>query len=74
MMDHYFGSNILYLWHLIDHVHENNITGLLKCIDFEKVFDTIEWEFLFKTLEYFNSGETLINWIKVFCNGCTPTF
>ena len=35
---------------------ENNIAGLMMCIDFEKAFDTVKWE-IFKTLEYFNCGE-----------------
>ena len=55
-------------------MNENNTAGLLICTDSEKAFDTIEWEFLFKTLEYFNFGETLINCIKIFYNGYTFTF
>ena len=43
-------------------------------IDYEKAIDTIEWEFLFKTLEYFNFGETLMNCIKISYNGCPSTF
>ena len=40
---------ILELQHLIDYVNENSIAGLSVCIDFEKAFDTFDWEFLFKT-------------------------
>ena len=43
MKDHYIGSNILEVQHLKDcYVNENNIAGLLMCMDFEKAFDTIE--------------------------------
>ena len=42
MKDHYIGSNILELQHLIDYVNEHNIAGVLMCIDFEKAFDTVE--------------------------------
>ena len=31
-------------------------------------------EILFKPLEYYNDIEILINWIKIFYNGCTSTF
>ena len=34
-------------------------------VDFEKVFDTISWSFLYKTLEYFNFGQTFIHYIKL---------
>ena len=71
MNDHYIGSNILELQNLIDYVNENNMAGLLMCIDFEKGFDTIEWEFLFKTQEYFKFGEILISCIKIYYNVCT---
>lgn len=37
-------------------------------IDFEKAFDSLSWEFLFSTLKFFNFGESIINWIKVFYN------
>ena len=37
MKDHYIGSNILELEHLIDYVNENNIAGLLMCNDFGKI-------------------------------------
>ena len=49
MKDHYIDSNILEIQHLIDYVNENNIAGLLMCIDFEKKNDTTGWGFLFKT-------------------------
>ena len=70
MKDYYTGTNILELQHLIDFVNEKTIAGLLMCIAFEKAFVTIEWEFLFKNLEYFNLGEPPINLIKIFYNGC----
>ena len=46
-----------------------NIPGLLLFLVFEKAFDTLEWAFIHKTLEYFDFGPSLIKWIKVFyCN------
>ena len=55
MNDHYISSNILELHCLGDYVIENNIAGLLMCIDFEKKhLILLDWNFLSKTLEYFN--------------------
>ena len=42
------------------------IPGLLLFIDFEKAFDTLEWSFIETTLKYYNFGESLILWIKLF--------
>ena len=43
----------------------NKISGFLTLVDFEKAFDTIEWSFLFKTLQCFNFGEHFIKWIQL---------
>jgi hypothetical protein len=37
-------------------------------IDFEKAFDSISWDFLLSVLKFFNFGESIINWVKVFYN------
>ena len=43
--------------------------GLLLFLDFEKAFDTLEWPFICKTVQYFGFGPSLLNWLKVFyCN------
>ena len=43
--------------------------GLLLFLDFEKAFDTLEWPFIRKTVQYFGFGLSLLNWLKVFyCN------
>ena len=42
------------------------LSGILLLIDFEKAFDSIEWDFLYQSLEAFNFGPTLIRWIKTF--------
>ena len=32
--------------------------------DFSKAFDTLEWEFMFKTLDFFNFGTSFKQWIR----------
>ena len=49
------------------HVTEiKEIPGLLMLIDFEKAFDSLSWEFLYKAMAFFGYSKNLINWIKVF--------
>ena len=35
-------------------------------IDFEKAFDTLEWDFVFQTLKKMSFGQSFINWVKFF--------
>ena len=50
----------------MDHTKNTNIAGMLLFIDFEKAFDSLEWNFLFKSLEIFGFGPCLIRWVKTF--------
>lgn len=45
---------------------QKNIPGVAVFLVFEKVFDSIEWNFIHKYLETFNFGLDLSQWIKVF--------
>lgn len=37
-------------------------------IDFEKVFDLVEWMFFDEVLKFFNFGEFIRYWVKIFYN------
>ena len=50
----------------IKYTTAKSIPGLLRFLDFEKAFDTVEWSFLHKTLQHYNFGPTAIQWIKPF--------
>ena len=56
---------------MIQYTNKNDIPGLLVLIDCEKAFDTIEWDFLFKTLKSYNFGKTFIDWIKLLYSNIT---
>ena len=45
---------------------ENDLSGLLVAIDFEKAFDSLDWTFLNKALMAFNFEESFINWVNTF--------
>ena len=44
---------------------KNDYDNILLFLDFEKAFDAVEWNFLFKTLEKFNFGKNFIKWIRI---------
>ena len=59
------GENIRLIDGIINHSAAHNIPGSLLFLDFEKVFDTAEWSFIWKTLGSFNFGPSITNWIKL---------
>jgi hypothetical protein len=58
-------DNIRLIYDMLQFTEENDIPGLFLLIDFEKAFD---WDFLLSVLKFFNFGESIINWVKVFYN------
>ena len=50
---------------IFDYCDSTDTDGLLLLLDFEKAFDSVEWNFLFKTLEKFNFGPNFISWVKI---------
>jgi hypothetical protein len=63
--DRYIGENIRCVIDINEICKNNNIQGLALQIDFEKAFDSISWDYMFKTLEKMNFGEDFIKWVKI---------
>ena len=61
----FIGSNARLLLDIFEYCESNNKEGILMFLDFQKAFDSVEWNFLFKTLEKFNFGQQFIRWIKI---------
>ena len=61
----YIGENTRTLEDIMTYTSKNKIPGYIVLVDFRKAFDSIEWEFLFKTLEKFNFGNMFMRWIKI---------
>lgn len=47
---------------------DNDLDGILLFLDFEKAFDSVEYNFMFKTLEKFRFGDKFIDMIKLLYN------
>jgi hypothetical protein len=50
---------------------QKHIPGLIINIDFEKAFDSVDWEFLKLTMAKFNLRHCFINWVKTFYSDIT---
>ena len=60
----YIGNNARFLIDLIEYADENQIGGLLICVDFRKAFDSLNWNFMIEVLKKLNFGPSFINMIK----------
>ena len=68
----FIGENIRLINSVIDYAEKQNILGLLLLfVDFGKAFDTLEWTFVEKTLFFYNFGESIKSWIKLFYTNIT---
>lgn len=60
----FIGENVRMIYDIMQYTEQNQIPGLLMLIDFEKAFDTISWKFIYQTLDFFNFGASIKNWIQ----------
>ena len=65
----YIGDNIRLIYDTISYLDDHDLSGLLLNIDFEKAFDSISWEFMFKVLKAFGFQKDICKWISVFYKG-----
>ena len=61
-------ENIRVIYDMMKFTDEHQIPGLLLFIDFEKAFDSLSWNFLYKALQHLNFGESVRQWVKIFYN------
>ena len=61
----YIGENARLILDIFEYCENENSDGILLFLDFEKAFDSVEWNFLYKVLQKFNIGNTFIKWIKI---------
>ena len=69
MKGRYIGENIRLIFEILQTTDEQNIPGSLFFFsDFEKAFDSVNHEYMYKCLKHFSFGNDLINWVKLFYN------
>ena len=64
----FIGEAIRSIFDIIDFTAKENIPGLLLFIDFQKTFDSVEWEFLIESLKKLNFGQDFLQWVETFYN------
>ena len=58
---------------IMEFTERYQMNGLLVAIDFQKAFDSINHDFMFKALSVFNFGSSLIRWIQIFYKNISST-
>ena len=61
----FIGNNIRLVDDIINYAVSHKIGGALMFLDFQKVFDSLEWDFLISVSAKFNFGENFIKWVKL---------
>ncbi len=67
----YIGTNARLIQDYFEHCEKFDVPGILLFLDFEKAFDSVEWNFMISVLERFNFGNNFISWIKILYNNPT---
>lgn len=60
------GDTVRVLCDVIDYCEMHSEEATLLLVDFAKAFDSLNWRFLFKTLESMHFGPSFIKWVKTF--------
>ena len=69
----YIGENIKLISDVMEQNKKLNCPGILLSLDFQKAFDPLEWSSICNILKFYNFGEVLRNWIKVFYTAIEST-
>ena len=66
--DRFIGETVRSIFDIMDFAAKENIPGPMIFIDFQKAFDSIEWDYLLSCLDMFNFGPDFIRWVNTFYN------
>jgi len=61
----FIGENIRNIYDVIELAKQRSLPGMIVALDFEKAFDSVSWDFLFKALDAFNFGNYFKKWIRI---------
>ena len=54
------------IFDVLEDTDHRNIDGMMIAVDFEKAFDSLNFDYLLQVLEMYNFGPVFIQWIKTF--------
>jgi hypothetical protein len=60
----YMGYNVRLVQDIFDHYRTSDKGGIIFTSDFQKAFDSLEWNFILKTLDYFKFGPSFKQWVE----------
>ena len=66
------GESIRLILDIMEYTKHKDIPGVAVFLDFEKAFDSVEWNYIQKRLEATNFGPHLRQWIYVFYHNISP--
>ena len=61
----YIGENIRTVADTLNFIKQKQLTGMLLLIDFEKAFDSLEWDYLGSVLKAYNFGKDFRKWFTI---------
>lgn len=64
----YNGETVRSIFDIMDLTLKQKVLDLLIFMDFQKAFDSLEWNFLLSCSQGLNFGPDLIRWVKTFYN------
>ncbi len=73
LKNRYIGENIRLLQDVTFFSEQTRNNIILLSIDFEKAFDSLNWNFLFAALNHVNFGDKIIQYIKMLYNNIEST-
>ena len=59
-------GDIWLIYGLINYLNQKGLPGLPLCPDFEKAFDSLDWQFMFTVLKSVGSGNDVCRWVETF--------
>ena len=63
--ERFIGQNIRLLLDIIEYARKFNKNGVILFLDFEKAFDSLSWDFIFKCLKKMGFKENFCQWVKI---------
>jgi len=65
LKNRFIGQNVRVIHDVIYYCNHYNIPGAIICLDFQKAFDMVNWNFMLKTLQKFGFGPNFISLVKM---------